>query len=39
MKKNDSTSKNTTPVSHKKELSSNKKVVSTKEEDSEWENY
>ena len=39
MKKNDSRSKKTTPVSHKKELFSNKKVVSTKEEDSEWKNF
>ena len=39
MKKNDSTSKKTTPVSHKKELFSNKKVISTKEEDSEWKNF
>ena len=37
--KNDSSTKIITPVIHKKVLSNDKKVVSNKSEDSEWENF
>ena len=37
--KSDSSTKIISPVIHKKVLSNDKKVVSNKSEDSEWENF